>query len=307
MAETSLKVSYIRNKFRDALQDFDRNHAPGDFGVCKQASLIDPTTVTGEPDGILDDCVGEIEIPRNQLDENDDPFASDKRIERPDGITDLYIQNPAWGDIFLIGNFNKIDYTGYVLEITRRQYRSWEMNGSYTFSRSIGDGEDYDQFLGDDRSLQREERGYQANDRRHSVKVNATTITPWGIRLGGTMSWQSGLPFSVLRQGPSFDAVPPDYGNLAGNRANARLTYPTGVRNDQRNQSYWDFNVRASKEMRLSRGLNLQVSAEVFNLFNEDTYYVYNTIADAGFQINGINDGFRNFGRRWQLGAKLAF
>ena len=41
-----------------------------------------------------------------------------------------------------------------------------------------GDGEDFFQSLGDDRSLLEDEVGFQSNDRRHVVKLNATTITP---------------------------------------------------------------------------------------------------------------------------------
>ena len=127
------------------------------------------STIEGAPDGIIDDCIGKIEIPRNQDIDSEDPLAREVRLERPDGIPDLYLTNPVFGDVFFLSNINSIDYSGYTLEVTRRQYRSWEMNGSYVFSRAIGDGEDYDQLLGDDRSLQREERGYQSNARVISV------------------------------------------------------------------------------------------------------------------------------------------
>ena len=229
------------------------------------------------------------------------------RLEEPDGVADLYTQNPGWGDIFLVGNINKIDYEGYVLALTRRQYRSWEMQASYTYSTAEGDGEDFQQLLGDDRSLLTDEVGYQSYDQRHVVKVNATTITPWGFRLGAAISWESGLPYSLLAQELSFDQNHPEVLNAAANSARVRRTYLSGQRNDQRNESYYNVDAKFTKEMNLGRGLNMQISAEVFNLFNDGTVIIYNPFNQTGQQINGRNVDTRRFGRSWQLGFKLAF
>ena len=195
-----------------------------------------------------------------------------------------------------------------MIELTRRQYRSWELNGSYTWSVSEGNGEDFDQFLGTDATRLDDEFGYQSSDQRHVVKLNATTITPWGFRLGGNAKWQSGLPWSILTQRLSFDAVPPAYNALGTySPSRQRTSYPSHLRNDQRNDSYWTFDLKINKEMNLGRGTNLQISAEVFNLFNEGIYQVYNPDLELGFQLNGVNDARRLFGRRWQVGFKLAF
>jgi hypothetical protein len=325
-AETSVKLSYLNRKFRDQLQDYDLNHVPYDWGRCVQATLSNPEltivpVVPGDPeydaaiapgDGIIDDCIGEIEIPNGQgtggeggggVEDVDDII-----LQRPDGTADLYLQNPGWGDIYLVGNLNRIDYEAYVIELVRRQYRNWQMQASYTWSEAKGDGEDFAQSLGDDRSLIEDEKGYQAYDQRHVVKVNATTITPWGFRLGGSISWQSGLPYSILLRQPAFDAVPPPYQGLgAGGGARTRTIYPSGQRNDERNEPYWNLDVKFTKEFTIGRNLNAQVSAEVFNAFNDGTYIIYNPISEVGEQINGNNVAGRRFGRRWQLGIRFAF
>jgi len=320
-SETSLKLTYINRNYRDQLQDIDLNHVPGDWGRCVRATAIDPgltivPVVPGDPeydpeiapgDGIVDDCIGEIEVPKGQG--QDDPGATGSLfLQRPDGTADLYLQNPGWGDIYLVSNLNRIDYDALVLELIRRQYRNWEMQASYTWSEAKGDGEDFAQSLGDDRSLIRDEKGFQAYDQRHVVKVNATTITPWGFRLGAAISWQSGLPYSILLRQPAFDAVPPPYQNLgAGGNTRTRTIYPTGVRNDQRNDSYWNIDAKFTKEFLIGRNLNMQISAEVFNLFNDGTYLVYDPISESGAQINGNNVAIRRFGRQWQIGVKFAF
>ena len=213
----------------------------------------------------------------------------------------------GWGDVFFVGNFNRIDYDGFVVALTRRQYRSWEMQASYTWSKALGDGEDFAQQLGDDRSLLQDEVGFQSYDQRHNVKASATTITPWGFRLGGSLSWESGLPYSVLARQLSFDQSPPQLLNTGGNTPRVRLDYLTGRRNDQRNEAFWNFDLKFTKEMQFGRGLNMQVSAEVFNVFNDGTLQIFNPATGTGQQINGNNISVRRFGRRWQLGMKMAF
>ena len=80
------------------------------------------------------------------------------------------------------------------------------MQASYTWSKAEGDGEDFAQQLGDDRSLLEDEKGFQSYDQRHVVKVNATTITPWGFRLGAAVSW--GIrPALLLAPGSSWPST----------------------------------------------------------------------------------------------------
>ncbi len=308
-AETSIEVNYVNRKYRDQLQDLDVNNAPGDYGTCVVARKAGDPAIdfsTG-PDGIIDDCTGRFFIPEPDGNADPDPFGREGRVEQPDGIPDLYRLNPFWGPIYVIGNFNSADYEGVTVALNRRQYRGWEMQTSYTWSMARGNGEDYNQFLGDDQSTQDNEFGFQSNDRRHVVKVSATTITPWGVRLGGRVQWQSGLPYSLLQVRSSIDAIPPTIGDFGQNESRQRWYYPTGIRNDQRNVSYWDFQVRAAKEFNLGRGMNMQLAAEIYNVLNDGTYIVYNPFEERGLQINGQNEATRRFGRQFQMSMKLSF
>ena len=327
--ETSIRVEYVKRKYRDQLQDTDLNRLPGDFGTCRLGDsantrplepspgegqlVFDPHTneqyVDTDPgigDGRIDDCVGVIV----ELDgQTPDPFnRSPSSIRLPDGFPDLYVQNPAWGNILQIGNHNQADYEGVIVELVRRQYRSWEMQASYTWSMVRGDGDDFEQQLGNDSTLVDDEFGFQSNDQRHVVRLNATTITPWGFRLGALIRWESGLPYSIQASKLSFDSVPQFYENLGtGIPAQTRVRYPTGTRNDQRNLSMWTVDAKLSKEIKVGRGVNLQLSAEVFNLLNDGTLMIYNPRLESGVQLNGTNEAVRRFGRSWQLGTKIAF
>jgi len=294
----------------------DTEPGPGD-------GFIDPVVVDrfGASVANMDNCVGTYdtvdltggggEPPCNPS----DPFCTAVQlIRRPDEAPDLYLQNVFWGDIYLIGNFNSIDYEAWVLELVRRQYRSWEMNASYTWSEATGDGEDFFQELGDDPTLRTNQFGFQSYDQTHVVKLNATTVTPWGIRLGTAVTWQSGLPYSLLLEDFSFDTTPPVTNAFADILSRPRQTYVTtsgspagAVRNSERNQSFWNVDLKATKEFRVGRGLHVLLSAEVFNVLDDATYQVYNPFAQRGVQINGQNEALRRFGRSWQVGMKLAF
>jgi hypothetical protein len=307
-AETLLRLEYLRRAYRDQLQDIDINHIAADFGFCGGngavavtplfASIWNPALWPGDggvADGTLhDDCAGA-----------SDPNSG---AAAPDGRPDLYVLNPAWGDFRIVGNFNESDYEAVVLELIRRQYRGWEMQGSYTWSMATGNGEDFLQPLGNDRTLLEDEFGFQSNDQRHVVKFAATTITPWGFRLGGAASWQSGLPFSELLRSFATDPSPPVYGTLGdGSPAHVRIHYPSGRRNDQRNDSYWNFDLKLTKELRLGRGVNVQLSAEIFNVLNDGTYQIYEPVSESGARVNGQDGAIRRFGRRFQLGFRVAF
>ena len=305
--ETSLGVTWVKRKFRDQFQDRDINHIAGDFGRCVRATTTeDPFLDSSEgPDGILDDCSGEL-VPGR--DPNPNPrLPQTPLVQRPDGVADLYTMNPFWGPILEIGNVNRADYEGLVVQVTRRHYRGWEAQASYTWSMARGDGEDFAQVFGNDAAIRDDEVGFQSTDQRHVFKAVLTRVTPWGVRLGGTVVWQSGLPYSRIRQTLSYDTIPPVLGDFGGVEGRVRLQYPTGVRNDQRNVSYWDFNLKAAREFRPSRGVSLQTSLEVFNLLNEGTYIIYNAGPGLGAQVNGRNSAYRRFGRRYQLGLKVSF
>jgi hypothetical protein len=311
--ETSIKLTYLRRKYRDQLQDIDINHQIGDEGYCVIAdSLSEPVVVpsegkdhllldvyTGERyvdedegrgDGRIDDCMGGFSRQGGLF---------GQYVPVPDGLPDLYVLNPGWGEILLVGNFNTSDYEAFVLELVRRQYRNWQMNASYTWSEATGDAEDFDQLLGNERTLFEDERGHLSWDQRHVVKVSAITITPWGFRLGGVVRWESGLPFSKLQSKLTAFNIPLYY-YQGDPDVRFRYRYPTRQRNDQRNPSYWTFDVRAVKEFGFSKRVHMQLTAEVFNLLNDNTLRIEE-------QVNYVNYGTRRFGRRFQLGLRLSF
>jgi len=314
--EASLRVTYLHRNFEDQLQDVDINHMTADKGRCvvppvfgqspavkaspgEGVVLTDPytglaytDTDPGPGDGIVDDCTGDV------INEGGPWLGRD--YESPDGLPDLYKLNPGWGEVLLVGNFNSTTYDAVIVEFIRRMYRSWQMNASYTWSEAIGDAEDFDQILGNERTLSEDERGALSYDQTHVVKINAVGLLGKGWRLGGLIRWESGLPFSELQSRQTVYGRPPEYQNQVDLDVKFRFRYPTRQRNDQRNAAYWTVDLRVAKDLAISRKVQLQLSGEVFNLLNDDTLIIED-------RINSVMGGVQRFGRRWQLGMRVGF
>ena len=67
------------------------------------------------------------------------------RAEQPigDGKPDLFIHNFFFNQILRVGNVNEARYKAIELQLTKRLSRKWQMDGSYTYSRALGDAEDF--------------------------------------------------------------------------------------------------------------------------------------------------------------------
>jgi hypothetical protein len=296
LAETSLSVSWVQRDFERQIQQLDLNHRPGDFGRCVVASdpgqpavdpIDDPTdplhgVYPGGGDGVLDDCDA-------------------------DGFPDIYVQNPLWGDVFLIGNFGSGTYEGFMLELDRRQYRSWEMHASYTFSEARGTAEAFDPMLGDERTLLESRAGYQSYDQRHVFKLHAAVITPWHIRLGSSVAWESGLPYSVLEHRVVHDAISPALAGLTHGVSVPRLTYVSSTRNLERNDPFLNVDVRLIREFPVGSGVTIRWRVDVLNALNDRSYRIYPRERAYGRSINGFDDATSRFGRRYQMGLEISF
>jgi outer membrane receptor protein involved in Fe transport len=317
--ETTLRLTYINRQYRDQLQDYDINHVQGDKGLCVSASALGDAVVqpsegagaqiqdlyTGEiytdtdpgpGDGRIDDCTGNVITAL--VDHRGLPVVL---RPMPDGLADLYVQNPGWGEILLVGNFNSTDYRAFVVEVIRRMYRGWEMQASYTWSEATGDAEDFAQLLGNERNLLEDERGWLSYDQRHVAQISLTSVLPSGFRIGSRVRYDSGLPYSIQESRLTIFSSPPEFKSLARDRdVRFRWRYPSGQRNDQRNPAFWTVDLKLSKEFSFSPRHTLQISAEVFNLLNDDTIQLER-------RLDGASTGVQRFGRRWQIGLRLGF
>jgi hypothetical protein len=302
--EVALSIRYIDRKFRDQLQDVDINHQ----------LRFDPTT--GEPSDLLGNLT---KVERFSGDT--DPLA----LPTPDGRPDLFINNFFFNQVLRVGNFNESRYKAFEIELAKRLSRRWQLQGSYTYSRALGDAEDFQSRLGNDPSTVESEYGPLDFDQRHVIKLSASTFLPRDWQLGVAASWSSGLPYSVISRFFAADNV--DYQQfrtrfgftdvVLNEEEEPVRTFRTLSRNSERNHPVYDFNVRAKKSFVIGR-TSAALFIEVFNLLNSDDLRVVSFQPNPGGSGLGEGevgtagthlqlDATRRFGRRYQIGFQFSF
>ncbi|MGH9895115.1 MAG: hypothetical protein ACREA0_24655, partial [bacterium] len=225
---------------------------------------------------------------------------------------DLYIHNFFFNQVFFLGNINEGRYRGIELQLTKRLSRKWQMDASYTYSRALGDAEDYLSDLGDDPATTLYEFSRLDFDQRHVVKMNFATFLPRDWQVGATVEWSSGLPYSVV----SFFGALDNYDYLQQRRLfgfvpetieNINHDFEIVRRNTGQNNAFYLIDVRGEKALVLGR-FNSKLFLTVENLLNTDVLDI-DTYEPAAPNRSGRLqlDADRQFGRRFQAGIQFEF
>ncbi|MBW1811532.1 MAG: hypothetical protein JRJ87_25315, partial [Deltaproteobacteria bacterium] len=92
-------------------------------------------------------------------------------------------------------------YWGLEFKVRKNFSDNWQLNGSYTYSRSQGIGEGYWTALMDNPRQNEFMWSWSSFDRRHQVKIDGSYHLPYGIELGASIYWRTGMPYSKWFQG----------------------------------------------------------------------------------------------------------
>jgi hypothetical protein len=227
---------------------------------------------------------------------------SDER--RGDTYPDLYINNLNFNQILRVGNYNVQDYNAIELQFVRRLSRKWQMDASYVFSKATGQADSFNSESGNDIALTELRDGYLEYDQTHVAKFYATAYLPADWRVGGGITWASGLPYSMTNRFTASDNV--DYTQarrLYGHRDPNLGYFYDEDRNMHRNPSVYEVNVRTEKNFVMGK-VSAGAFFEIFNLLNTDDLRVFE-IDDRATSGQAVEQ--RDFGRRFQFGIKMNF
>ncbi|MFN7972674.1 MAG: TonB-dependent receptor [Acidobacteriota bacterium] len=223
-----------------------------------------------------------------------------------DGIAETRVRrNPNFTKpVFVLGNNDSSRYRGVELTVRKRLQDNWQLLGSYTYSIAEGDGEWAGTAEGDDPRQKDAEFSYLSYDQRHVVKVDGTYFLPLDFIVSASARYATGTPYSVT--GKAFD-------DLNGNGVPDPGEVPTGApgvfvgkRNGQRNDSYFDLNLRGEKDF-VWKGVTVGLFGDAFNVLNNQAV-VDTTALQAVDGLGTINKTeTKRFGRRFQLGMRLSF
>ncbi len=202
-------------------------------------------------------------------------------------------------------------YTKYwevTLESEWRGAKSF-VRGSYTYSHYYGN---FDQdnsttandanifigssFIGDGagRQIWDFKDGDLRGDRPHLLKVYGYRMLPWNGSVGAYFVAQSGQPWETWSYEP--------YRALTTSTSDTnRYAEPAGSR---RSDAHWQLDLNYTQNVRLSSRFNLQLAADLFNVFNQQTgYNIQPSIHDSTYgQPRTYYDP-----RRLQIAARLTF
>jgi hypothetical protein len=189
------------------------------------------------------------------------------------------------GSTYVIANLDGA-FTRYYEATMESSWQGTEMyvSGSYTWSHyygnfdqdnsSFSNANDASIFIGSSnigdgagRQLWNFKYGDLRGDRRHVAKINGVYNLPWRATVGAFGLYQAGQPYQL-------ESVLP-YRPLTGSTSDTnRYAEPAGRR---RSPSHQQLDLKYTQNVFSFRGANLQLIADVFNVFDKQTPYDFET------------------------------
>lgn len=172
-----------------------------------------------------------------------------------------------------------IRYYGVELALNKRFSDNWEMMASYTWSWTEGSnptgcsgGSCWTATAAFDNPRQAPyEFGFLDQDVRHFLKIFASYRLPYGFVIGADVSYQTGGPYAKYFNNTYYGG----YSDLRAPRG--YLLNEDGTYTELRMPDYFNTNLRATWQLKELTGQNLDLIADVFNVFNARTPIAYET------------------------------
>jgi hypothetical protein len=222
-------------------------------------------------------------------------------------------------------------YHGVAVSVNKRFNRSFQVIGSYTFSKAIGDADDVNFSLGpQDPTNARADRALSAFDVRHRVSLAAIIESPYSGGSGNPL-YQRALadfylsPIVTARSGFPFNVVTGFDVNADSN--NNDRPFAVG-RNTGLGPMFFSTDLRVGRRIRFGADspVGIELIFDAFNLFNRTNFKDVNSVTGGALFLSqfGLTDvriegaqqntasQFRGFtsayaARIIQLGAKFTF
>ena len=172
-------------------------------------------------------------------------------------------------------------YEGGILEIRKRFSDHFTVFGNYTYSKAFDTSTDYNTDYGpQDPTDLGLDRGLSAFDQRHKVVIAGVVDSPSkqailsGFQLAPIFTYNSGHPFNLLVEGE-------DNGdNHVTNERPIGAARDTGL-----GPNLIDFDMRLTWQHKLTERLNLQLTAEGFNIANRTNFASVNNEVEPLFGL----------------------
>ena len=200
------------------------------------------------------------------------------------------------GSTYVIANLDGA-FTKYYEATTETSWRGSKafVNGSYTWSHYYGNfdqdntsfssANDASIFIGSSnmgdgvgRQVWDMKYGDLRGDRRHMLKLSGSYDLPWRATIGAFGVYQSGQPYQL-------ESVLPYRTQTSSTSETNRYAEPAGAR---RSPEHHQVDLKYTQGIQLFRGINLQLIADVFNVYDKQTGYNYETRILSGLGLRKI-------------------
>jgi hypothetical protein len=178
-------------------------------------------------------------------------------------------------------------YEGGILEVKKRFSQNLTLIGNYTYSHAWDDTTDFNSdFEASNQITLAKERSLSAFDQRHKVVVAGILDSPWksgkdaslgekilgGFQLSPIVRYNSSRPFNLLA------------GTNVNNDRHSTNDRPPGAnRNTGVGPNLVTFDMRVSRQFKMTEKANVQFMAEGFNIFNRTNFASVNNTVGADF------------------------
>ena len=220
-----------------------------------------------------------------------------------------------FNEIFTRQSVGESEYQALTLRINKRFNGRYQFNAHYTYA--------------EDKDTDSNERtatsvtvsvptnpmydwGFSERDVKNRLLVSGLVELPYGFRVSGIAEYRSGTPYNPTDAG--FDFVACGFTSLGFNCPDARPVVHGQVvpRNDYRNDSIERIDLRLSKAFAFADRYEVEIFAEVFNLLDENTFFVgggfdADNERDPTSNTFGLADNLVTTPRQFQLGARFRF
>jgi carboxypeptidase family protein len=176
-------------------------------------------------------------------------------------------------------------YNALVLQLNKRFNKGLLFNANYTLSKAEDTGQNSTTFISNFATMvdpfnNDAEQGPASFDRRHRgvVSVHYAPEFLWGFQIGGTGTFESGLPLNptiTINSGAMTAAGPTNTASVNGSGASNRAPFDT--RNGFRQTSRKTIDMRVSKRFNVGGRRQIEALWEAFNLFNTTNYTGFGT------------------------------
>jgi len=201
-------------------------------------------------------------------------------------------------------------YNGLIFQLTKRYSNNWLLNASFTYSKaeglnlsSRGSSGSYSTSqslvwytgkFGVDPNDLINAKGVLNLDRRWSLKVSTAYNFPLDILASMNLTYQQGRPKKTFVRIYDLDQKPDSHYTI--------IADPQGT---ERFDSMLGVDLRIQKTFKIYKTLKFHVFGDIFNLFNDDTYYRFRSFNAWSTSYN--LPMYMPDPRRVQIGAKIEF